>query len=45
MSSLKHAMRCEVGIVIMKAKMSSMNVLNALYINERQGKVVTDFSL
>ena len=31
-SSRRHAIRCEVGITMMKLKTSSMNVLKALYI-------------
>ena len=34
---------CAVGIVMINANRSSMNVLNALYINARQGKWATDF--
>lgn len=45
MSSRKQAIRCAVGIVMMKAKISSMNVLNALYMNARHGKAATDFNL
>lgn len=45
MSSRKHAKRWAVGIVIIKAKTSSMNVLNALYINARHGNAATDFNL
>ena len=35
MSSLKQATLCAVGIVMMKAKRSSMKVLNALYMKAR----------
>lgn len=45
MSSRKQAKRCAVGIVIINANISSMNVLNALYINARHGNAATDFSL
>lgn len=45
MSSLKQASLCAVGIVMMKANMSSMNVLKALYVKARQGKAATDLSL
>lgn len=45
MSSRKQAIRCAVGIVIMKANMSSINVLKALYMNARHGNAATDFIL
>lgn len=44
-SSLKHASLCAVGIVMMKANMSSIKVLKALYVKARQGNAATDFSL
>ena len=43
MSSRKQAIRCVVGILIMNAKTSSMNVLKALYIKAFHGKCATDF--
>lgn len=44
-SSRKQAKRCAVGIVIINANISSINVLNALYINDRHGSAATDFNL
>lgn len=44
-SSRKHASRCAVGIVIINANISSINVLNALYMNECHGNAATDFNL
>lgn len=44
-SSLKHAILCAVGVEMINAKTSSINVLNALYINVLHGKCATDFSL
>lgn len=43
--SLKQATRWAVGIVIMNAKISSMKVLNALYMKARQGSDATLLSL
>lgn len=45
MSSRKQANRCAVGIVMIKANTSSINVLKALYIKARQGNAATDFNL
>ena len=40
MSSLKHDMRCSVGILMMNAKRSSMNVFRALYLSRVQESAV-----
>ena len=36
---------CAVGIVMINANRSSMNVLNALYIKARQGRWATDWKM
>jgi hypothetical protein len=45
MSSLKHPILYMVGILMTKAKMSSMKVFRALYVSMRHGRCATDFSL
>mmetsp|Transcript_25405 Transcript_25405/g.40286 ORF Transcript_25405/g.40286 Transcript_25405/m.40286 type:complete len:208 (+) Transcript_25405:203-826(+) len=44
-SSRNAERRCIVGILMMNAKRSSMNVLQARYINTRHGRLATDLSL
>ena len=44
MSSRKHDIRWSVGILMMNANRSSMNVLSALYIKNFHGRWATDLS-